>query len=96
MINRINQIMELANGKKYLIFKQAIYKNQNYYISVRITDDEEDILDELVVFKDVVYKDQDCMQKVDDPNLLTLIFKYVGLVNEEDVKRELESIEQNQ
>ena len=40
MENRINKIMELADGNKYIIMKQAIYKNENYYIAIKITEDE--------------------------------------------------------
>ena len=42
MENRIHQVMELENGKKYVVIKQAIYKGHNYFVAARLTDDEEE------------------------------------------------------
>lgn len=86
MINRINQVMELANGKKYVVIKQAIYKGNTYYVSLRLTDDEENVMEELVIFEEVEINGQKNMKKVKDYNLAKLIFEYVGLLNEESLK----------
>ena len=86
MINRINQVMELANGKKYVVIKQAIYKRNTYYVSLRLTDDEENVMEELVIFEEVEINGQKNMKKVKDYNLAKLIFEYVGLLNEESLK----------
>ncbi len=92
MINRINQIMELANKEKYLVLKQAIYKEKTYYIAIQITDDEENITEKVVVFEQVDVDGQESVQKVSDPSLATLVCKYVGLVDETELKKELKSI----
>ena len=84
MENRINQVMELADGRKYVVIKQAIYKGNNYFVSMRLTDDEEDILDEIVVFQEVEHEGQKSVQKVKDPNLFSVICKYVGVLDEQD------------
>ena len=63
MINRINQVMELANGKKYVVIKQAIYKGDNYFVAIRTTDNEEDVTDEFVVFQEVDYNGQKSVKK---------------------------------
>ena len=86
MQNRINQVMELADGRKYAVIKQAIYKGSTYYVSMRLTDDEENVTDEMVVFEEVDQKGQKSVLKVKDKNLLQLILEYVGLVTEEDLK----------
>lgn len=86
MINRINQVMELADGKKYVVVKQAIYKSKTYYVCLRVTDDEENVLEELVVFEEVDYNNQKSVQKVKDQNILKLVLEYVGLLNEESLK----------
>ena len=86
MINRINQVMELADGKKYVVVKQAIYKFKTYYVCLRVTDDEENVLEELVVFEEVDYNNQKSVQKVKDQNILKLVLEYVGLLNEESLK----------
>ena len=81
MINRINQVMELENGKKYVVFKQAVYKGHNYYVSARLTDDEEDVLDEYVIFEEVDYNGKKSVLEVKDADLYKLIAKYVGLLD---------------
>lgn len=86
MINRINQVMELADGKKYVVVKQAIYKEKTYYVSLRLTDDEENVMEELVVFEEVDFNNKKSVQKVKDQNILKLVLEYVGLLNEESLK----------
>ena len=87
MINRINQIMELANKEKYLVLKQAIYKEKNYYVALQVTDDEENITEKVVVFEQVNVNGQESVQKVSDPSIATLVCKYVGLVDEAQLKK---------
>lgn len=81
MENRINQVMELENGKKYVVIKQAVYKEHNYYVSARLTDDEEDILEEYVIFEEVDYNGKKSVLEVKDANLYKLVAKYVGLLD---------------
>ncbi len=82
MENRINQVMELADGRKYIVVKQAIYKGNNYYVSMRLTENEEDVTDEIIVFQEIDNNGQKSVQKVTDPNLFSLVCKYVGLLDE--------------
>lgn len=84
MTNRINQVMELADGRKYAVIKQAVYKGNNYYVSLRLTDDEENIVDELIVFQEVDYKGQKSVEQITDQNLLKLILGYVGLLEDNE------------
>ena len=81
MENRINQVMELENGKKYVVVKQAIYKSHNYFVTARLTDDENDILEEYVIFEEVDYNGKKSVQKVTDGNVFNMIVKYVGLAD---------------
>lgn len=84
MTNRINQVMELADGRKYAVIKQAVYKGNNYYVSLRLTDDEENIVDELIVFQEVDHKGQKSVEQITDQNLLKLILGYVGLLEDNE------------
>ena len=84
MENRINQVMELADGRKNDVIKQAIYKGNNYFVSMRLTDDEEDVTDEIIVFQEVEHEGQKSVQKVKDPNLFSLVCKYVGVLEEQE------------
>ena len=89
MENRINKIMELADGNKYIVVKQAIYKNENYYVAAKINEEETDVLDidkvseeNIKVFHEVVYENEPSVEDVTDPELLKLIIKNVGLEEE--------------
>lgn len=89
MENRINKIMELADGNKYVVIKQAIYKNENYYVAARVNDDETDIMDienpdekNLRVLHELIYEGNPSVEDVTDPDLFKLIIKYVGLEEE--------------
>lgn len=88
MENRINKILELADGNKYIIIKQAIYKNENYYVAAKINDEETDVEDinasdeNLKVLHELVYEGQPSVEDVTDPDLFKLIVKYVGLEEE--------------
>ena len=80
--NRINQVMVLADNLKYVVMKQAQYKGESYFVAAKLTEDEEDVLEEFVVFKEVEYNGQVGVQEVTDTNLVKLICKYVGLLEE--------------
>lgn len=80
--NRINQVMVLSENLKYVVLKQAIYREESYFVTARLTDDEEDVLDEFVVFKEVETNGQMGVQQVRDKELIELVCKYVGLLEE--------------
>ncbi|MBQ8234568.1 MAG: hypothetical protein IJZ36_03185 [Bacilli bacterium] len=40
MENRINQVIKIDEYTKYLILRQAIYNNDNYFVCVRLIDNE--------------------------------------------------------
>ena len=47
MENRINQVVELENGKEYYILKQAVYGGDNYFVAAEVSEDGEDLKDKL-------------------------------------------------
>ena len=53
MENRINQVVELENGKKYFILKQAIYLNENYFIVAEVTEDGKDLKENFLVLHEI-------------------------------------------
>lgn len=79
MVNHIHEKMTLEDGKKYIIMKQAIYKNENYYVAVRLTDDEEDVKDEYKVFHEIIVEGETRVEEVSDPATFNLVLSYVGL-----------------
>lgn len=77
MENRINTIMTLADGSKYLIMKQAIYKNENYFVAIKL-DSKEELTDEVRVLHEIK-SDDTYVEDIKDLDLFDLIIKYVGL-----------------
>jgi len=77
MENRINKVMTLKNGKKYVILNQAVYKSNNYFLVVGLLDDESDLTDEFRIIEEV-NKDGKCFIKdVKDQKMVTLLAKYL-------------------
>lgn len=82
MENRINHIVELEDGKKYFILKQAIYLNENYYIVAEVTDDEEDLKEKFLVLHETKEKGDTFVQTETDPKIIQIILKHLDI--EED------------
>ena len=77
MENRINSVLELANGEKYVVINQAIYQNKNYYLVGKTTDDEEELTGEIKVVEEVMQDNTLGVRIVKDPKLLDLLIKYL-------------------
>ena len=73
MENRTNQIIELGDGTKFIIIRHLVFKDESYYISNRITDDEKDLLDEVMIMHEVKKDGKVFIEKVVDPELLQVI-----------------------
>lgn len=73
MENRTNQIIELGDGTKYIIIRHLVYKEETYYISNKITDDEKDLLEEVMIMHEVKKDGKVYIEKVVDPDLITII-----------------------
>lgn len=73
MENRTNQIVELGDGTKFIIIRHLVYKDESYYISNRITDDEKDLLDEIMIMREVKQNGKTFVEKVVDPDILSTI-----------------------
>ena len=39
MDNITNQVLDLENGKKYFVLRQAVYKGVTYFLGAELTDD---------------------------------------------------------
>lgn len=94
MKNRINKIFKLKSGKKYLVIKQAVYREESYCVTVGVTDDEEDFTEEVIIFKEILKDNRPYMEQVKDPRLIELVAKYVGLIDPKDVAAAIAKIEQ--
>ena len=41
MENLTNEVLDLENGKKYFVLRQAVYKGNTYFLVAELTSDEE-------------------------------------------------------
>lgn len=76
MENLINSILTLDNDEKYFVLNQAIYQNKNYYFLVRVTEDEEEVLDEFKFAEEVEVNGERAIQLVQDEKIIELLAKY--------------------
>lgn len=77
MENRINKIINLKNGAKYLVLNQAYYKGNNYYFVVGVTADEQDVTDEFRLLEEKKSDDKTIIATVTDPDTIKLLAEYL-------------------
>lgn len=77
MENRINSVLELANGEKYVVVNQAIYQGKNFFLLAKVTDDEEDLAGDLKIVEEVMQDGVLGVRIVKDEKLLQLLIKYL-------------------
>ena len=78
MENRINSILELTNGEKYVVINQAVYKGTNYFLVARVSDDEKDLVGEIKIVEEKLKDGLLGIELVKDVKLLELLAKYLG------------------
>ena len=79
MENRINKIMTLTDGKKYIILNQAIYKETNYFFVVRVSEDLTNIEEEFRIIEEVKKDDKRYIRDVKDEKMIQLLSKYLKI-----------------
>jgi len=77
MENRINKVITLKNGKKYVVLNQAIYKESNYFFVVGLKEDESDLTDEFRIVEEVNKDGKKFIKGVHDQALINLLAKYL-------------------
>ena len=82
MENRMNQVMTLGNGEKYLILRQAIYEDEKYYVCVKTTDDAKEVTDSYELLHEFLNDCVKVVEAVTDWDLAQTIFEYVGLMED--------------
>lgn len=77
MENRINQIITLKGGKKYIILNQAIYKEKNYFFIVGVSDDSTDVTDEFRIVEEQEKDGKKIIVDVQDEKMIQLLSRYL-------------------
>ncbi len=78
MENLTNQVLALANGKKFFVLRQAVYKGTTYFLSAELTEDEEDFTNNFV-FLQKVGDEGLKVKKVTDQSIIEVLAKNIKL-----------------
>ena len=78
MENITNQILDLENGKKYFVLRQAVYKGVTYFLGAELTPDEEDFTNEFV-FLERVAGEELMVKKVKDKSVIEVLAKNIKI-----------------
>jgi len=76
MDNIINNIIELDNNEKYLVLNQAIYQSKNYFLVAKVTDNEEEVLDDFKLLEEIEEDGERKVVIVTDEKTIDLLTKY--------------------
>ncbi len=80
MENLTNQILELGNGQKYFVLRQAAYKGNTYYLAAEITDNEEEFTNNFTFFQRIEGENGNFSVKVvRDQSVLEVLSKNIKL-----------------
>lgn len=78
MENRTNQVIELSNGKEYLVIRQVVYKGDTYYVTSEIYNDGEDFDKNLTFLRETKENDKTYVDKVEDKEIMITILKHIS------------------
>ena len=79
MENLTNQVLTLANGKGYLVLRQAVYRGVVYYLAAEVTPDGEDFTNEFVFFQKEDIDGKFNVKKVQDEAVLKVLASNIKL-----------------
>ncbi len=79
MENKINKVVTLANGKKYFILKQAIYKGENYFMVAEVTEDGEDLKEKFNILHETVEDGKTYIQFEKNPKTIQIILSHLNI-----------------
>ena len=79
MENLTNQVLALANGKKFFVLRQAVYKGTTYFLSALVSADEENFTNEFVFLEKVDENDKFYLKKVTDTEILNILAQNIKL-----------------
>ena len=82
MENRTNKIIKFNENEKYFVLKQAVYRGNSYFMTVKTTPDGEDFTNEFYVMQETVRDGKSYFSKVNDAKLLDLLLKYLDAPEE--------------
>jgi len=77
MENRTNKTIKFSEDEKYFILKQAVFKGNSYFLTVRITPDGNDFTNEFAVLQEKERDGHLYFSRVNDTKTLGILLKYL-------------------
>lgn len=79
MENRINQVVELENGKEYYILKQAVYSGDNYFVAAEVAEDGEDLKENFSILHESKENGESFIEFERDPKTIQILLKHLNI-----------------
>lgn len=80
---KVDEIIDLANGKSYLLLLDSEIDNSNYFLAVLLNEQEEPTK-EYIVLKEINENGEIYTQKVNDPIILSKLIEEYSLDYQDD------------
>ena len=84
---KVDEIIELENGTSYLLLLNNTIDNTNYFLAVKLNEQEEPTND-YIVLKEITENNETYIQKVTDPIILSKLITEYSLDYESDYLEE--------
>jgi hypothetical protein len=78
MENKTNQVLELANGKEYVVLRQVVYKGDTYYVTSEIHNDGDDFDKNLTLLKETIEDEKTYVNIVRDPDIIKVVMNHIA------------------
>ena len=79
MENITNKVVELVDGRKFYVMRQALYKGVTYLFVAGVTEDEEDFTNDFAFMETKVEDGKTFYKLVEDKAVLEVLFKNITL-----------------
>lgn len=79
MENKTNKIVTLQDGREYGIYRHILYQGRTFYLASELTEDKEDLKEDLIVLEQVLYEGKDSIKIIKDANLVKTILENIEI-----------------
>ena len=67
---KVNTIITLENGEKYVVLNETMYQNNKYYLVMGMDENKEVIQSKVAIFEQVKINEEVYVEKVNDSKLI--------------------------
>ncbi|MEG0798941.1 MAG: hypothetical protein RR228_03135 [Bacilli bacterium] len=76
MENKTNKILELDDGKNYIIIRQILYKGITYFLACEVKENDE-LTKNVVLLQEEIENDKTFVENVSNPDTIKAIYKHL-------------------